>query len=711
MTARELAGAARTRSRSRESGLLNIPLWRGFIVAAIFLFAALLVAGPKRAAGASWFRHPNCTSPCSEADHTCTDANINSCRYAWGSCPNGTVQTALGSAVDMADCLPPTDCTPGGCEEGWAEVAKTACIDVKKCLAHAGFCYSETCCRVKPQATCCPQLDCTVRYEDCDVAQQRVLNDTSRSDVGRTRIAHTGSAAFPFYSAPHVPAPGGSAGAGGGSGAAAGAGGGGGGGGGGVAGGCEAVRVWGRCFCNDGASVPGCDPFNSSTWTTVSDGEADPLAAAADPARRLPPGLSQLCVVLPPDSPPPAAPSSAASPSPSASPLPGPGTAGEDADYEEGSGTGNGTHARQAGRKDNGEQHAGGGSTAGHQARVAVVVVACVLAAGGCVLGVSWCCGLLPDVRSLLRLRGATYEPMFTGQSYTPGLTSPPSATAPADIPWNRFLAALQDLYGRVRYGRRYRLEGESAAAAAERYRRLISNAGGTGNSSWRGQCGDGGGGGGEAYHGPGLGGGPAGGGGGYGVGPDGLGGGRLEEEEEDEVFTLDERPARPVGLMVPAFGRRSSGGPLGGGGGGGGGRLGLGAAGGWQQQPASAELEMGQVASGPGSGAGGGGYGGGRVGAAAPAAFHHHHHHQQQQGGRANQFGTTGPGAGGGGGSGTDGWAASAGDVIHTRAMRLDSSDGGQDVDDGDEEDLDAPIHMPLTTPQTTGQDAGRRR
>eukprot|EP00198_Chlamydomonas_reinhardtii_P009649 XP_001698986.1 predicted protein [Chlamydomonas reinhardtii] len=370
MTARELAGAARTRSRSRESGLLNIPLWRGFIVAAIFLFAALLVAGPKRAAGASWFRHPNCTSPCSEADHTCTDANINSCRYAWGSCPNGTVQTALGSAVDMADCLPPTDCTPGGCEEGWAEVAKTACIDVKKCLAHAGFCYSETCCRVKPQATCCPQLDCTVRYEDCDVAQQRVLNDTSRSDVGRTRIAHTGSAAFPFYSAPH------------------------------------------------------------------------------------------------------------------------------------------------AGRKDNGEQHAGGGSTAGHQARVAVVVVACVLAAGGCVLGVSWCCGLLPDVRSLLRLRGATYEPMFTGQSYTPGLTSPPSATAPADIPWNRFLAALQDLYGRVRYGRRYRLEGESAAAAAERYRRLIS-------------------------------------GGGYGVGPDGLGGGRLEEEEEDEVFTLDERPARPVGLMT----------------------------------------------------------------------------------------------------------------------------------------------------------------
>lgn len=137
----------------------------------------------------------------------------------------------------------------------------------------------------------------------------------------------------------------------------------------------------------------------------MSDGEADPLAAAADPARRLPPGLSQLCVVLPPDSPPPAAPSSAASPSPSASPLPGPGTAGEDADYEEGSGTGNGTHARQAGRKDNGEQHAGGGSTAGHQARVAVVVVACVLAAGGCVLGVSWCCGLLPDVRSLLRLR------------------------------------------------------------------------------------------------------------------------------------------------------------------------------------------------------------------------------------------------------------------------------------------------------------------
>lgn len=52
MTARELAGAARTRSRSRESGLLNIPLWRGFIVAAIFLFAALLVAGPKVSFGA-----------------------------------------------------------------------------------------------------------------------------------------------------------------------------------------------------------------------------------------------------------------------------------------------------------------------------------------------------------------------------------------------------------------------------------------------------------------------------------------------------------------------------------------------------------------------------------------------------------------------------------------------------------------------------------
>ncbi|KAG2423003.1 hypothetical protein HXX76_015601 [Chlamydomonas incerta] len=696
MSAGKLAGAARKGPRSSPSRSQILP---ATLAITLVVLAALLSVGPKGAAGASWFRHPNCSSPCSEPDHLCVDTG--NCHYAWGSCPEGTVQTSIASAVDTSDCRPPSDCTPGGCEEGWAEVAKTACIDVKKCLAHAGFCYSETCCRVKPQASCCPQLQCSVRYADCDVAQQRVLNDTSRSDVGRTRIAHTGSAAFPFYTSPHVPAPGADGGAGGAAG------------GGGGAGGCEAVRVWGRCFCNDGASVPGCDPFNSATWTTVADDNPDPLMAAADPTRRLPPGLSQLCVVLPPDSPPPAAPPAS------------PGTPGEDPDYEEGSGTGNGTRSRQNGQ---GKQHGqGGSSSAGRQATVAVVVVACVLAAGGCVLGVSWCCGLLPDVRSLMRLRGAgSYEPVFTGQSYTPGLqlAAAPSAMAPADIPWNRFLAALQvgtctagcGTGGGTGWRARAPPPPPSATAASSApLAAPAAAAGGGARGEGGGGTAGGGGGGAEAYHGAGLA--AGGGGGGYGMGgPDGLGGGRLDDGDEDEVFTLEERPARGP----PGYGRRS--GPTGAGTGGRG-------AAGFVALPASAELEMGQVAPGTGAAGGYGGWGGGRGSAAAAAApppppahpqFHHHQppHQPRGTGARYNQFG----GGGGAAAGVAAGVAAAAGvspsDVIHTRPMRLDGSDhegggrgGGGGGGSDDDDDLDAPITMPLTTPQTTGQDPGRRR
>ncbi|EFJ53004.1 hypothetical protein VOLCADRAFT_115599 [Volvox carteri f. nagariensis] len=121
-----------------------------------------------------------------------------------------------------------------------------------------------------------------------------------------------------------------------------------------------------------------------------------------------------------------------------------------------------------------------GGGKQSHGPLVALIVIGCLLLAG-CTTGiVLWCCGLLPDLHNL-RIRNLTsYEPIFTGQPYTPNMGShrrshamPPASTD--DIPWNRFCAAVMEASRRLLYGRRYIEESASAAAAAERYRTLNS--------------------------------------------------------------------------------------------------------------------------------------------------------------------------------------------------------------------------------------------
>ncbi len=66
---------------------------------------------------------------------------------------------------------------------------------------------------------------------DCDISQQAYLNDSSRSAITTTRIAHTGFTTFPFYAVTHVAE--------------------------GLS--CDSVRLWGRCKCDDGINIPGCD--------------------------------------------------------------------------------------------------------------------------------------------------------------------------------------------------------------------------------------------------------------------------------------------------------------------------------------------------------------------------------------------------------------------------------------------------------------------
>ncbi|KXZ51902.1 hypothetical protein GPECTOR_11g336 [Gonium pectorale] len=655
--------------------------------AKLLLAGLLLVAGSVPASGASWYRHANCSTACSDADHTCVDTA--SCVTAWAGCPAGTVQMSNYTAVDHDDCHT-TGCSPGGCEEGWTETAKEACFDINSCRAHAGLCFKEVCCRVRTQLRCCPELPCTVEYADCDVPQQRFLNDSSRSELSRTRVAHTGSATFPFYSLQAVPA-----------GAS-----------------CDASRMWGRCTCDDGTNVPGCDPFNSSSWFEAGAGQDGGDAAVP----LLPANLSLICVVLPPtgspDPPPPAplAPSDDAPPSP-APPSPAP------PDVPPGGGRAAGSDSDDGSA--GGSRRGGGGSGVGRHGGglVALIVLGCVVLGAGTVALVLWCAGMVPDLHNL-RIRNLTnYEPVFTGQSYTPGLGQQPPG-GPGDIPWSRFCAALGEAYRHLRYGRRYRAEREAAAAAEERYRMLryapgsplnvaggpmlppgavAASSGGVGAID--------GGGGGSAYVSLGLGeppgpaGSPYSGGGGYGGGgvrawspirplPSPLGGGGLGGRHHDpEVFTLED-----LGASYTGASGRAGGYGAGAGGGFGGSRVarliaGMGAGtggpggGAGPALPVSSgaaaaglELELGQVAA---------------AGAATGRA-------------RVNQF-TAGAGRGGVGA----GTGAGGAEVIHTRTLPLgdedDDEDGAYDDDSEDDEGLDAPLRL-LPTPQTTGRDARPR-
>ncbi|KAG2491082.1 hypothetical protein HYH03_010527 [Edaphochlamys debaryana] len=454
--------------------------------ALVALVVALALAQP--ASGASYYRDERCTGPCRPDDHLCVAGG--NCTEAWDACPPGTLLTSNHTAVDELDCHQ-TGCTPGGCDAGWSETSKEVCFDASTCLKHAGVCFRETCCRIRPQMTCCELLPCKAEYDDCEVPTQRSLNDSSRSDISRTRIAHTGSAAFPFYSARHA-TPERS---------------------------CEAARLWGHCTCSDGASLPGCNAFNSSTWAEGED---------AATAGRLPAGLFLTCAPLP-GTPPPfateASPGSEANPSSSEEAGQGPSPADP-------SGSSNTTtHGGGQGGKRQGTSHHNGGVVAG-------IVIACIAAGAACVAAVSWCCGAVPDWRAL-RIRGMSYEPVFTGQSYTPGLGAP--GQAPDDIPWARFCAAVGRLVNRLRG----RPEGGASPEAAERYRQLMAigkapsfggnRSAGVGGRSARASSGSGGG--------------PVGGRqGSLGLSrgssePDG------EDGEVDEVFTLEDLgPAGPVG-------------------------------------------------------------------------------------------------------------------------------------------------------------------
>ncbi|GIL93847.1 hypothetical protein Vretimale_213 [Volvox reticuliferus] len=201
---------------------------------------------------------------------------------------------------------------------------------------------------------------------------------------------------------------------------------------------CDAVRVWGSCQCDDGLLRPGCELTNSSTWYGQLPGPPEVNSTANPNGTLLPPDLSITCVAVP----------------------------------AEDSATRGGSQQR----------HRNEGMSRG--ALVALIVIGCLLV-GGCSAGVIlWCCGLLPDLHNL-RIRNLTsYEPVFTGQSYTPSMggsssssrrRAPPSSSFDEDIPWTRFCAVVMEAGRRLLYGKRYIEESASAAAAAERYRTLNS--------------------------------------------------------------------------------------------------------------------------------------------------------------------------------------------------------------------------------------------
>jgi len=136
---------------------------------------------------------------------------------------------------------------------------------------------------------------------------------------------------------------------------------------------CEAARAWGRCRCTDGVLEPGCDPLDSSTWLTLNG------------TGRLPANLSLTCTI--------------------ASPQPGGGGGGG------GSAAGSDSSQGQHRRRHHGLSP---GALAG------IIVGSTV---GGLVLlGLAGYGGYLGiHTKKWMQSRvGASYQPVFTGQSYTP---------------------------------------------------------------------------------------------------------------------------------------------------------------------------------------------------------------------------------------------------------------------------------------------------
>ncbi|GIL45150.1 hypothetical protein Vafri_2478 [Volvox africanus] len=323
--------------------------------------------------------------------------------------------------TDSSDC-DWTECSTGGCKEGFKQIKNKVCFNIEQCPEHVGVCSAEYCCPLETLLECCKLLPCNVMYEGCQMPQ-RALN-ASTSAAESAFLPHGSITTTPFYTAAAVFMGGGT---------------------------CDDVRVWGSCQCDDGHIRPGCELSNSSTWYRTS---GPPEKGTANPdGTLLPPDLSIACVAVP---------------------------------------------AEEAATQGGSQQRHREGMPRG--ALVALIIIGCLLLAG-CTAGVVlWCCGLLPDLHNL-RIRGLTsYEPVFTGQSYTPSMgggssssrrRAPPSSSFDEDVPWTRFCAAVTEASRRILYGKRYIEESASAAAAAERYRTL--------NSLGRRRRGGGGGGGGAA--------------------------------------------------------------------------------------------------------------------------------------------------------------------------------------------------------------------
>ncbi|GLI66010.1 hypothetical protein VaNZ11_009713 [Volvox africanus] len=351
--------------------------------------------------GATMHPHPNCDGPCDETNRMCRSTT---CDKAWDSCMPGTVQNTswMEANTNSNDCYW-TECTPGGCPEGFEQIGKELCFDVKQCPQHVGVCNKEHCCPLEPRVECCKLLPCDVTYEGCQMPQHSFNTSTS------VFLPHGSTTMSSFYTAAAVFMGGGT---------------------------CDDVRVWGSCQCDDGRIRPGCELSNSSTWYLQTPGNPSESSTANPNGTLLPPDLSITCVAVP---------------------------------------------AEESATQGGSQQRHREGMPRG--ALVALIIIGCLLLAG-CTAGVVlWCCGLLPDMHNL-RIRSLTsYEPVFTGQSYTPSMggssssrrRAPPSSSFYEDIPWTRFCAAVTEVSRRVLYGKRYIEESASAAAAAERYRTLNS--------------------------------------------------------------------------------------------------------------------------------------------------------------------------------------------------------------------------------------------
>lgn len=363
---------------------------------ALLLCYLFLVLASSARAG-TWLRPAACKEDC-DANHQCVS---NICSEAWDSCEEGLVQTRSETITDSADCYD-NGCGWGGCDKpGYVQVSSQHCVNLKVgCL---GMCQQETCCRLRAKVQCCQRLNCTEDLADCRIAQQKSLLNSSRSEVYYTTIASGGSATFPFYSSINVL----------------------------YGNSCDAVRVWGSCSCVDGTPTPGCLFNDSSSWQTLDTDTSD----STPQPEPLPPRLSLTCVVLPPLPP----------------PFPPPEPAGPWPSPEDAYGQGTLPTPQPDGNDDDDSHHMSGGTIAGF---VLVSVLGVALLAGG---GTA----LIIRIRSTAGGAGggagpgsppstgpSSYQAVWTGQSYTPGLSSPkivwPAPIRRAIAYWDKMMTKLR---------------------------------------------------------------------------------------------------------------------------------------------------------------------------------------------------------------------------------------------------------------------------